>query len=604
MLEPLSESSMKIFFKSFFATLLALCFFAGLGVVLILSFAAMGSSKPSVPDKAVLVFDLSTNIPDSLHESDPGEAFRQAMQGREAEALPLRTLILNLDRAAKDPHIAALYLTGNLQPAAYGAGPAALKELREALQRFKKDSGKPVLAYNQGWSKKEYYLCAGLGNLAVNPFGGVDVGGLSSEPMFFGEAFKKYGIEVQVTRVGKYKSAVEPFILDKMSDANREQIQKLLDDIWGDWKATVAADRKLKPEAMQQLADEKGMLMANEAKAAGLVDKVATYDEILSDLKKLSGKADKDRDFPQITLATYAQIPGTPQKGKNRIAVVYAEGEIVDGEGGPGQIGGDKLARELRKLRMEGGVKAVVLRVNSPGGSALASEIIQREAILIRKENKPLVVSMGTVAASGGYWISTYSDRIFAEANTLTGSIGVFGMLPNVKKLANDFGITFDQVQTAKLGSLITPFRPKTKEEIDRVQAVVDEIYAQFIGKVAEGRKLKKEAVEEIAQGRVWSGGEALKLGLVDELGGLDAAIRHAAKLAKIEGDYRVDPQGAPKKPIEKLMEALGGEKHRPLVRGPWTDVKGELERQFAVLQSLNDPMGVYARMPFEVSFR
>ena len=594
---------MKIFFKSFFATLLALCCFAGLGIVLLISFAAMGSSKPTVPDKAILIFDLSTNIPDSSRESDPSEAFRQALQGRENEALPLRTLILNLDRAAKDPHVAALYLTGNLQPQGYGAGPAAMKELREALQRFKKDSGKPVLAYNQGWSKREYYLCAGLGNVLVNPFGGVEMSGLSSEPMFFGEAFKKYGVEVQVTRVGKYKSAVEPFILDKMSDANREQYQKLLDDLWGEWKATVAADRKLKPEAIQQFADEKGILKADEAKAAGIVDRIATYDEVLGELKKLAGKTDKDRDFPQITLATYAQIPGTPQKGKNRIAVVYAEGEIVDGEGGPGQIGGDKLARELRRIRTESGIKAVVLRVNSPGGSALASEIIQREAVLIRKE-KPLVVSMGTVAASGGYWISAYSDRIFAEPNTLTGSIGVFGMLPNVKKLANEHGVTFDQVQTARLGSLITPFRPKTEAELARMQSMVDEIYEQFLQKVADGRKMKRDAVHEIAQGRVWSGNEALKLGLVDELGGLDAAIKHVAKLAKIENDFRVDPQGVPKKPIEKLLESLGDEKRKPLVRGPWTDIKGELERQFNVLQSLNDPMGVYARMPVEFSFR
>lgn len=594
---------MKIFFKSLFASLLALCLFSGLGIALLISLAALGSPKPTVPDKAILVFDLSTNIPDSSREADPGDALRQAIQGREAEGLPLRTLILNLDRAAKDPHIAALFLTGNLEPAGYGAGPAALKELREALHRFRKESGKPVLSYNQGWSKKEYYLCAGLGNLAVNPFGAVEVSGLSSERMFFGEAFRKYGIEVQVTRVGKYKSAVEPFILDKMSEAAREQNQKLMDDLWLEWKTVVAADRKQSPEAIQQLADEKGLLMPEDAKAAGLVDRIATYDEVLADLKKLAAKTEKDRDFPQITLAAYAQVPGTPQKGKNRIAVVYAEGDIVDGDGGPGQVGGDRLARELRRLRLESGIKAVVLRVNSPGGSAMASELIQRETVLIGKE-KPVVVSMGTVAASGGYWISAYGARIFAEPNTITGSIGVFGMLPNVKKLANDHGITFDQVQTAKLGSMVTPFRPKTEAELARMQSLVDGIYDQFLKKVAEGRKMKKEAVHEIAQGRVWSGAEALKLGLVDELGGLDAAIRHAAKLAKVEGDYRVDPQGAPKKPLEKLMESLGGEKHRPLVRGPWAGVKVELERQFTALQALNDPMGVYARMPFELSVR
>jgi protease-4 len=406
-----------------------------------------------------------------------------------------------------------------------------------------------------------------------------------------------------VTKVGKYKSAVEPFILDKMSEPAREQSQKLMDDLWSEWKATVAADRKLTPDAIQKIADEKGILMAEEARQAGLVDKVAPYDEVLAELKKLAGKQDKDRDFPQIELATYAQVPSDPQKGKNRIAILYAEGEIIDGDGGAGYIGGDKLSRELRRLRMDKGVKAVVLRVNSPGGSALASELIQREVILTKKE-KPVVVSMGYVAASGGYWISTYGDRIFAEPNTITGSIGVFGMLPNVKKLANEHGITFDQVSTAKLGNVASLYRPKTEAEIARIQGLIDQIYDQFLTKVADSRKLPKDAVHEIAQGRVWSGQEALKLKLVDELGGLQDAIRHAAKLAKIEGDFRVDPPGVPKKPIEKLLESLGGEKNRPMSAGlgPWGQVAGDLEHQLRVLRSLNDPMGIYARMPFELS--
>ncbi|MBI4912398.1 MAG: signal peptide peptidase SppA [Acidobacteria bacterium] len=596
---------MKIFLKSFFASLLALACFTGLALAALLLLAAsMGSQKPVVPDKAVLILDLSAPIPDGPRESDPSDAFRQALTGKESESLPLRTLILTLDRAAKDARISGLYITGNLFPAGYASGPAALKELREALQRFRKESGKPVVAYNQGWSKKEYYLCAGLGNLVVNPFGGVEVTGISSEPMFFGEAFKKYGVEVQVTRVGKYKSAVEPFITDRMSEASREQSQKLLDDLWAEWKGTVAADRKLKPEELQRIADERAILLSEEAKASGLVDRIAAHDEVLNDLKKMAGKTEKDREFPQIDIATYAQIPGDAVKGKNRVTVVYAEGDIVDGEGGPGLIGGDKLARELRKLRLDKNVKAVVLRVNSPGGSAAASELIQRETVLMKKE-KPLVVSMGTVAASGGYWISAFADRIFAEPNTLTGSIGVFGMLPNVKKLANDHGITFDQVQTARLGNVTSMARPKTEAELARIQATVDFVYEQFLAKVAEGRKLKKDGVHEIAQGRVWSGQEALKLGLVDEFGGLEAAIRHAARAAKIENDYRVDPIGAPKKPIEKLLEALGGGKHRYAdARGPWHQLQAGLERQFAVLRSLNDPLGVYARLPLEFELR
>lgn len=595
---------MKIFFKSLFASLIALFLFTGAAIVLLVAFAAMGSSKPSVPDRAVLMLDLTTDIPDSTREASPAEAIQRGMLGQDREPLSLRSLILQLDRAAKDPKIAGLYLTGNLLPAGYGAGPAALKELREAIQRFKKDSGKPVLAYNEFWTKREYYLCAGAGSVVTHPTGVFDITGLASEPMFFGDAFKKYGIDVQVSRVGKFKSAVEPFITDRMSEPSRQQTQSLLDDIWSEWKSTVAADRKLAPAAIQTLADDKGLLTAEEAKAEGLVDRVAAYEEVLAELKKIAGKGEKDKDFPQIAMDVYTQVPGAVPKGKNRIAVVYAEGNIVEGEGGPGAVGGDRVSRELRRLRLDSGVKAIVLRVNSPGGTVTASDLMQREVVLAR-QSKPVVVSMGTVAASGGYWISAFADRIFAEPNTITGSIGVFAMIPNLKKLANEHGVTFDLVQTSKLaGMTSTLFRPRSEAEMARLQAYVDRTYAQFKTKVAEGRKLKLEAVEEIAQGRVWSGLQAQKLGLVDELGGLDAAIRHAAKLAKIEGDFRVDPPGVPKKPIEKLLESLGGEKHRPLARGPFGQLQREVEQRFAALAALDDPTGVYVRMPFDLNLR
>ncbi|HEX9082365.1 MAG TPA: signal peptide peptidase SppA, partial [Holophagaceae bacterium] len=496
--------------------------------------AAIGASnKPSVPPKAVLIFDLNTNLVDAEHAPDPGEALNAALSGQGGRSQSLPAAIDALDRAASDSRIAGLFLTGNLQ----SAGPAQLKELREAIQRFK--AKKPVIAYNMGWSKREYYLAAGASTIYVNPLGSVEANGYASEPMFFGDAFKKYGVEMQVTRVGKYKSAVEPYILDKMSDANREQVQKLLDDLWGEWKSSVAHDRHLTPEALQSLADTKGVLEAEEAKQAGLVDQVAPYDVVLDALKALVGRKPKDREFPQIALSTYAEIPGAAKEGHNRIAVLVAEGEIVDGDGKPNQIGGDSFSRELRRLRLDPQVKAVVLRVNSPGGSAAASELIQREVILTRKV-KPVVVSMGHLAASGGYWISTYGDRIFAEPGTITGSIGVFGMLPNIQKLANDHGITWDSVQTAAMANPMTFTRPKTDVELNRIQSIVDHIYDQFISKVAESRKMSKDAVQEIAQGRVWSGQEAIKLGLVDEIGGLDAAEKYAAKMAKVENDYYV----------------------------------------------------------------
>jgi protease-4 len=590
---------MKSFFKSFFATLLALMVAGGLAFILFFGMlAAIGSSgKPTVPGKAVLVFDLDTSLSDGERDPEPSEALSDALAGGvpRTQALPLA--IEALDRAAADSRITALFLTGSLQ----NAGPAQLRELREAIQRFK--AKKPVLAYNLGWSKRDYYLAAGATTVFINPFGEMEVNGLASEPMFFGEAFKKYGVEVQVTRVGKYKSAVEPFITDRMSEPNREQIQKLLNDIWSEWKDTVAKDRKKAPGDLQAIADDKGLVEAEEAKALGLVDRIAPYDEVLDELKKLAGKQAKDKDFPQITLATYAGIPGEAKTGKARIAVVVAEGEIVDGEGKSSQVGGERLSRELRRLRLDDRIKAVVLRVNSPGGSASASELIQREVILT-KQVKPVVVSMGHLAASGGYWISTYGDRIFAEPSTITGSIGVFGLLPNVKKLANGHGITWDSVQTARLANPMTLTRPKNELELARIQGLVDRIYEQFVAKVADSRKMKPEAVKEIAQGRVWSGQEAVKLGLVDELGGLGAAVKHAAERIKAGDDYQVvGPEHEPDA-LKEILKNLGGKPRKLAKPGPVDALAGGLLRQLDVLTSLNDPRGVYARLPFEIELK
>jgi len=591
---------MKDFFKSFFATLLALIVVGGLAFVAFFGLLAIvgSSGKPTVPSKAVLVFDLDTNLSDGERESEPGEMINEALGGGGTRSQALPGIIDALDRASTDARITGLFLTGNLQV----AGPAQLRELREAIQRFK--AKKPVLAYNLGWSKRDYYLAAGATTVYMNPFGEMELNGLASEPMFFGEAFKKYGVEVQVTRVGKYKSAVEPYITDRMSEPNREQIQKLLEDIWGEWKDTVAKDRKKQPADLQTIADDKGLLEAEDAKKLGLVDRIAPYDEVLDELKKLAGKQAKDKDFPQITLATYAGIPGDEKTGKTRIAVLVAEGEIVDGEGKASQIGGERLSRELRHLRMDDRVKAVVLRVNSPGGSASASELIQREVVLTKKV-KPLVISMGHLAASGGYWISTYGDRIFAEPTTITGSIGVFGLLPNVKKLANEHGVTWDSVQTAKLANPMTLTRPKNDLELNRIQGLVDHIYEQFISKVADSRKLKKEAVHEIAQGRVWSGQEAVKLGLVDEIGGLGAAVKHAAKMAKAENDFYVAAPEHEPDAFKELLKGLGQGKSRKLTKvGPVESLTESFKLQLERLTALNDPQGVYARLPVDLDLK
>ncbi|MBI3130629.1 MAG: signal peptide peptidase SppA [Acidobacteria bacterium] len=591
---------MRDFFKNLFASFFALILFSGIGfaLLMVVVMAAGSSNKPTVATKTVVVMNLDGSLVEQVTDPNPGEALGAALNGAGSRRFALSTLLEGLETAAGDERVAAIYLTGNLQ----GGGPAQLRELRQALVKFA--AKKPLVAWNLNYGRGDYYLASAANQLLLHPFGIVQANGFAAEPMFYGGAFKKYGIEVQVTRVGKFKSAVEPYILDRMSAENREQIQTLLNDLWSEWKGSVGESRKLDTAALQSIADEKGMLVGEEAKASKLVDRLATMDELLDHLKELAGKQAKDKDFPQIELEAYHAAAFTAKTSGDRIAVVHAEGEIVDGEGGSQQVGGDRVARELRRLRMDDTVKAVVLRVNSPGGSAQASEVIQREVILT-KAKKPVVISMSHLAASGGYWISAYGSRVLAEPSTITGSIGVFGLLPNVQKLAAEHGITWDSVQTAKLSNPQSLARPKSTEELARIQAVVDGIYDSFLDKVAEGRKLKRDAVKEIAQGRVWSGQTALKLGLVDELGGLQDAVKVAAKLANLT-DYSVKgPDREPDGFLKALVKGLTQGKPKRVVKsGPVDQLKAEMLRQVEVLEGLNDPRGAYARMPFELGLK
>jgi protease-4 len=424
---------------------------------------------------------------------------------------------------------------------------------------------------------------------------------------------------VQVTRVGKYKSAVEPFTRRDMSPENREEVQKLLNDIWGGLLADIAPSRNLTPQQIQSTVDAEGLIRAIPARDSRLVDRIAYRDEVYDALKAKTGRAGTKEPFKQITLGDYAKqlkdradappvVAGAARKssGKGgRVAVVYAEGEIVDGEGDSGEIGGSRLSRELRKLRQDSSVKAVVLRVNSPGGSASASEVIQREVRLIKKV-KPMVVSMGSYAASGGYWISTGADRIFAEPTTITGSIGVFGLQFDIQKLAGDFGVTFDSVKTGKFADALTISRPKTPDELAVLQRMVDWIYSEFVAKVAEGRQLAPEKVESIAQGRVWSGSDAVEIGLVDDLGGLDAAIAYAAERAGVGGNYRLLEYPRQKELLEAIQDFLdhtlpgSAKSTRSLV----ATITARVEAELKGLRVFNDPHGVYARLPLTITLR
>ncbi|MGF2033887.1 MAG: signal peptide peptidase SppA [Nostoc sp. CmiVER01] len=600
-------------FASLIGTLLGLIIFGGLGTtglfLLILAATSSKDTGPNVKDKSMLVFDLSMKITDSEPSSD--ELFQSTISGVDDERMALRKVVETLEKARRDPRIVGIYLDATNTSQAGNVGYASLKEIRKALEEFCA-AGKKIVAYGSDWSKKEYYLSSVADSIVLNPLGMMEINGLSSQPMFLAGALQKYGIGVQVVRVGKFKGAVEPFILTKLSPENREQTQKLLDDVWGEWRTTVGASRKIEPKQLQAIADSQALLEATQAKTSGLVDQVQYPDEVVTDLKKLTDSDKDDKTFRQISLNSYAEVSGkslgVERSSKNEIAVVYAEGEIVDGKGEDGQVGGDRFAKIFKKLRQDKDVKAVVLRINSPGGSATAAEVMQREVKLTRQA-KPVVVSMGDVAASGGYWIASDSNRIFAEPNTITGSIGVFGLLFNGAKLASDNGITWDSVKTATYADSQTVSRPKSPQELAIYQRSVNRIYDMFLNKVSQGRKLPEQKVAEIAQGRVWSGVAAKEIGLVDEIGGLNSAIAYAAKQAKLGEDWEV--QEYPRtnsfgerffgRATEEVRTALGIEGTQLQQSNPLINEFQKLQQEIGILQKMNDPQGVYARLPFNL---
>ncbi|GAX36646.1 signal peptide peptidase SppA [Nodularia sp. NIES-3585] len=606
---------MRNFFKQTFAsllgTVLGLMIFFGISTtgILLLLFAVTASrdTTPEVKDQSVVVFDLSMNITDSAPGSS--ELLQRALSGAEAPRMTLRSVLDTLEKARLDPRIVGIYLDARTTSASDSMGFASLTEIRQELEKFR-ESGKKVVAYGVGLSQKDYYLSSVADTIVLNPIGLMEVKGLSSQPMFLAGALEKFGLGVQVVRVGKFKGGIEPFILNELSPENREQIQKLLDDVWADWRTTVGSNRKITPQQLQAIADTQGILTASEAQARGLVEQVGYMDEVVADLKKLTASDETDRSFRQINLRNYAQVSGkslgVERTSQNKIAVVYAEGDIVDGRGEDGQIGGDRFAKILNQIRQDNDVKAVVLRMNTPGGSATASEVIQREVELTRQV-KPVVVSMGDVAASGGYWIASDSNRIFAEPTTITGSIGVFGVLFNGQKLANDNGITWDTVTTGTYADLQTVARPKSPQELEIYQRSVNRIYELFLDKVVQGRKLPAQKVAEIAQGRVWSGITAKEIGLVDEIGGLNAAVKYAAQEAKLDNDWQLQEYprvstleerffGRAIQEITTILE-MAGVSVQP--SNPLMMQFEKLQQEMLILQKMNDPYGIYTRLPF-----
>jgi protease IV len=606
------------FFKTVLATMVGLALFTGLGIgsvtLLVLALSNTDPPAPKARKKTVLVYDLSTQVQDT---PSGGSLFSSSYL--EESGLSLRSVTRAIEAAAEDDKVVAIYLQGS--SGGGDSGFASLAEIRKALQKFR-DSGKPIFAYDSDWSETEYFLGSVANTVAVDPIGEFALDGFSSEVRFYAGALEKYGVGVQVIRVGQFKSAVEPYLNKTLSAENRKQTEALLGSLWSNFLVTVAENRDVTVAQLQGIANRGGLLSAKEALEQKLVDRVAYADEIAAELQKLT-EVEADEDFRETSLGDYVSFREEKaleqdEPKSDRIAVLYMEGEIVSGSGFRDVISSETMVEELRQLRLDEDVKSVVLRVNSPGGSAIASSQIGREVTLLAKV-KPVVVSMGDYAASGGYWIAAPAEQIFAEAGTITGSIGTFGLLPNVQKLANANGITWDSVKTAPFANSDTIARPKTAAELALRQRSANEIYSRFLDLVAEGRGLKREAVAQIAEGRVWSGSNAKAIGLVDELGGLDAAIASAASLAKLQpGDWSLEELPAPRSLEEELideffsgapatqnpLQRLAGPRQQSALPPVWTKPLEALQGDLAPLLQLSDPKGLYTRLPFNLEIR
>ena len=553
--------------------------------------ASLGEDTQSVESGSVLTIDLSQPVTEL--GTEPG--LDALLAGGGGMPLPARELAQAIERAAEDDRIEAVLLHGGVT-----GSTAALDALRDAVMRVRK-ADKPVVAYYGSLDERTLWFASAAEEVWMEPMGMVLIDGFSIEIPYFGDMLAKYGIEVQVTRVGKYKSAVEPFMRSSMSAENREQLSGMLTDIEATIYSDIAKARGTTLEELQSAAKRDGLVTSSDALARKWVTKLGSFGEALAHMKSLVG-VDPDEALPQVDLVRYAKTTRKKQPKGRVIELVQAQGEIVDGSSSTG-IGGDDLAARLRAVRMDDDVAAVVLRVDSPGGSATASEAIRQEILALRSMGKPVVVSMGAVAASGGYWISANANKIVAHPETITGSIGVFGMLPNVEKFALEHGVRSESVSTSELAGWDSLMRRKTAAQLERVQLHVDDIYERFLVLVADGRQLDKSKVAEIAQGRVWSGVQAKELGLVDELGGLDEAIELARTAAELPDSAGVRVQRKQLDWIDQLVEDLIDERRPDLARMEQTPAM-QAARMLARVQALAGNTGVVARLPFDPDVR
>ena len=590
---------MKHFLKYVLATVVGLVV-AGIlmGIFSMLMFMgmAMGTSAPKVEENSVLVMKLDGTLSERAEENP----FDMLMGGAGTSALSLENMLKAVELAKENENIKGLYVEAGMLS---GASPAMLQELRDAIVDFKKD-GKFVLSYGDTYTQGAYYVCSAADSVVVNPQGMVDWHGMSMQTMFFKEILDKLGVKVQVFKVGTYKSAVEPFIGTEMSDANREQMEVFTSEIWDEMLADVSESRKISVEELNQVADTVTLLCETSFYLdEKLVDKVAYSDEIPQMICNMMDVDDED-DYNTITVNEMASVASNKPKDDsgNVVAVYYAYGDIVNTPSSgisSEEIASSVVIRDLEELAEDDDVKAVVLRVNSGGGSAYASEQIWHQVMNI-KSKKPIVVSMGGMAASGGYYISCAADYIFAEPTTLTGSIGIFGMIPEVSELVTEkIGLHSETVKTNKYADFGDLTRPMNEDEKAVMQASVNRGYELFTKRCADGRGMEQDSIKAVAEGRVWTGLHALELGLVDQLGGLDDAISEAKKRAEIES-CTVKSYPGTSSFIDKLSGAVGGDSYAD---AKMKEILGDYYDTFSYMKRMTTERGVMAKSPYTYRF-
>ena len=595
---------MKSFFRTLLAVIIGILLTSIIGFILLFGIiGAIGTSFSSdkssttIPSKAVLTLDMSTiSLAEQTQEAD----IMASLQSFEnpTDIIGIYDAVSAIEKAAIDPAIKYIYM----KPDGAAGGIADMEEFRGALEHFR-TSGKPVISYIESPTNAGYYLASVSDKIYMTPLRGgmVQLTGLSSQLFFLKDILDKLGVNIQLIRHGKYKSAGEMYIRNSISDENREQYEELLGSIWGGWTSQIASSRGISADDFNAALDELKLVVPEDFIETKLVDELISKEELDARLCSLFG-VDKVKDIKTVSLAEYAAAKVTPNyRAKEKIAVIYADGQIMDGQTRQGYIDGDTYARIIKDVRRDSSIKAVVFRVNSPGGTVLSAEKIKAEIDLLRKE-KPVIASFGDYAASGGYWISNSCDRIFANAGTLTGSIGVFSTIPDFSKTIKDIAhVGVAAVNTNKHSDMYSVVRPLDNDEKAYMQASVEDIYDRFTGMVAEGRNMTQDAVDEIAQGRVWSGTDALKIGLVDEIGTLGDALAYAASVANSAANsnlenWQIVNYPKPKTAVEEMMEMINGKQDETIFSGT------PLEAAACALSRVSESKPTtFARLPFEI---